>query len=58
VNDRGEIEEIYEGDGYKVVIILNNIHEATDIGLAMGTMTITNEFGGELKKEVFCICGN
>ena len=61
VNDRGEIEEIYEGDGYKVVIILNNIHEATsydDIGLAMGTMTITNEFGGELKKEVFRICGN
>lgn len=61
VNDIGGIEEIYEGDGYKVVIILNNIHEATsydDIGLAMGTMTITNEFGGELKKEVFCICGN
>ena len=61
VNERGEIEEIYEGDGYKVVITLNNIHEPTnydDIGLAMGTMTITNEFGGELKKEVFRACGN
>ena len=61
VNERGEIEEIYEGDGYKVVITLNNIHEPTnydDIGLAMGTMTITNEFGGELKKEVFRTCGN
>jgi len=61
VNERGEIEEIYEGDGYKVIITLNNIHEPTnydDIDLAMGTMTITNEFGGELKKEVFRTCGN
>ena len=61
VNDRGEFEEIYEGDGYKVIVILNIRHKATsydDIGIAMGTMTITNKFGGELKKEIFRICAN
>jgi hypothetical protein len=61
VNDRGEIEEIYEGNGYKVTIILKILHEATnydDTDLAMGTMTITNEFGGELKKEVVRRCAN
>ena len=61
VNDRGEYEDIYEGDGYKVIIILNIKHEATsydDISIAMGTMTSTNKFGGELKKEIFRICAN
>tara|TARA_B110000046_G_C12964798_1_gene386184 strand:+ start:1130 stop:1471 length:342 start_codon:yes stop_codon:yes gene_type:complete len=53
--------EIYEGDGYKVKIELNFVHQAVnydDIGIAKGTMTIINDFGGELKKEIFRICGN
>tara|TARA_B110000908_G_C10135637_1_gene394319 strand:+ start:684 stop:812 length:129 start_codon:yes stop_codon:yes gene_type:complete len=29
-----------------------------DIGIATVTMTIVNDFGGELKKEIFRICGN
>ena len=53
--------EIYEGDGYKVKIELNFVHQAVnydDIGIAKGTMTIINDFGGELKKEIFRICEN
>ena len=52
--------EIYEGDGYKVKIELNFLHRGVnhdDIDIAKGTMTIINDFGGELKKEIFRICG-
>ena len=53
--------EVYEGDGYKVKTELNTLHQAVnghDIGIAKGTMTIINDFGGELKKEIFRICAN
>ena len=53
--------EIYEGDGYKVKIELNFLHRGVnhdDIDIAKGTMTIINDFGGELKKEIFRICGS
>lgn len=53
--------EIYEGDGYKVKIELNFLHRGVnhdDIDIAKGTMTIINDFGGELKKEIFRICAN
>lgn len=60
-NDMGAIEEIYYADGYKVLIKLNILHEAThydDIDIAIGTMIITNDRGGSLEKEIFRICAN
>ena len=57
----GDEVEIYEGDGYKVKTELNTLHQAVnghDISIEKGTMTIINDFGGELKKEIFRICGS